>query len=285
MDCCTRFAKFLLCLFNFAFFIVGSVILTIGLWIVADKYHFLRITKLDSVIKTNAEAQNILHEFSNPSVLDHTAYILIAIGGFVFIISFLGYCGSLQESRLMLTAYGLFLIIIFALQIAGIVLCVAYREQADQEVRRTLRRSITESYTSQQYRDPVTLSWDLIMANMQCCGVNNYTDFHSAAKFQAGILEEGLARKIPDACCVLQGEMALMKPEDDNCVSLPTSSNSYLYQGCYDKFVQLAAENLNILFGSLIGLGAVQFVAIVFAFCICKSAGMDERQMYYNNYK
>ena len=69
--------------------------------------------------QSNAEAQNILHEFSNPSVLDHTAYILIAIGGFVFIISFLGYCGSLQESRLMLTAYGLFLIIIFALQVGS----------------------------------------------------------------------------------------------------------------------------------------------------------------------
>ena len=67
--------------------------------------------------QSNAEAQNILQEFSNPSVLDHTAYILIAIGGFVFIISFLGYCGSLQESRVMLTSYGLFLIIIFALQV------------------------------------------------------------------------------------------------------------------------------------------------------------------------
>ena len=107
---------------------------------------------------------------------------------------------------------------------------MAYREQADQEVRRTLRRSITESYTSQQYRDPVTLSWDLVMASMKCCGVNNYTDFHSAAKFQAGVLEEGLSRKIPDSCCILQGEMALMKPEDDNCVTLPTTSNSYLYQ-------------------------------------------------------
>ena len=32
----------------------------------------------------------------------------------------------------------------------------------------------------------------------------------------------------------------------------------------------MASENLNIVFGSLVGLGAVQFVAIVFAFCICK---------------
>ena len=70
MDCCTRFAKFLLCLFNFMFFvsieniekdemdelklifkIVGSVILTLGVWIAVDKYNFLRITKLDAIIK------------------------------------------------------------------------------------------------------------------------------------------------------------------------------------------------------------------------------------------
>ena len=87
------------------------------MWIAADKYNFLRVTKLDAIIKANDDAQNIVHEFSNPSVLDHTAYILIAIGGFIFIISFLGYCGSLQESRVLLTSYGLFLIIVFILQV------------------------------------------------------------------------------------------------------------------------------------------------------------------------
>ena len=71
MDCCTRFAKFLLCLFNFVFFVsfmfrkdapkhvsnscpvqvVGSVVLILGLWVVVDKYNFLRVTKLDAIIK------------------------------------------------------------------------------------------------------------------------------------------------------------------------------------------------------------------------------------------
>ena len=50
-------------------------------------------------------------------MLIHTAYILIAVGSLIFIVSFLGYFGALQENRVMLTAYGLFLIIIFALQV------------------------------------------------------------------------------------------------------------------------------------------------------------------------
>ena len=42
------------------------------------------------------------------------------------------------------------------------------------------------------------------------------------------------------------------------------------FQGCYNKFLHIVSDNLNLVFGCLIGVGAVQFVAIVFAFCICK---------------
>jgi hypothetical protein len=59
----------------------------------------------------------IVQQFEEPDVLDHAAYILIAIGFFIFIISFLGYCGAIQENKVLLTAYGLFLIIIFALEV------------------------------------------------------------------------------------------------------------------------------------------------------------------------
>ena len=185
------------------------------------------------------------------------------------------------------------------LQITGIVLCVAYRQKADLQVRTTLKRSLTENYTINQARDPVTLIWDLVMSRMECCGVNDYTDFQNAAKFQSEVLAEGLGRKIPDSCCAKNvtnlsvsdenlsdwnGNTQIL--ESDQCISLPSRSNSYMYQvrwtslarrslnpslqGCYTKFIAMASENLNVLFGSLIGLGLVQFVAILFAFCICK---------------
>ena len=50
-------------------------------------------------------------------MIEQAAYILIAIGAFILIISILGYCGALKESRVLLTAYGIFLIIIFLLQV------------------------------------------------------------------------------------------------------------------------------------------------------------------------
>ena len=60
-------------------------------------------------------------EFVEPAVIDQAGYILIALGAFIFIISFLGYCGSIKESRVLLTAYGIFLIIIFCLEVRYII--------------------------------------------------------------------------------------------------------------------------------------------------------------------
>lgn len=50
-------------------------------------------------------------------MIDNAAYILIALGAFIFILSFLGYCGSIKESRVLLTAYGIFIIIIFCMEV------------------------------------------------------------------------------------------------------------------------------------------------------------------------
>ena len=58
-----------------------------------------------------------IQDFVEPAVIEQAAYILIAIGAFILIISVLGYCGALKESRVLLTAYGIFLIIIFLLQV------------------------------------------------------------------------------------------------------------------------------------------------------------------------
>lgn len=37
-----------------------------------------------------------------PAVITQSAYLLIAAGAFIFIVSFLGYCGAVKESRVLL---------------------------------------------------------------------------------------------------------------------------------------------------------------------------------------
>ena len=54
-------------------------------------------------------------------MIEQAAYILLALGGLIFVISFLGYCGAIKESRVLLTTYGIFLIIIFTLQVFRVI--------------------------------------------------------------------------------------------------------------------------------------------------------------------
>jgi tetraspanin-18 len=43
-----------------------------------------------------------LQHFTQPEVIEQLAYLLIAIGAIMFIMSFLGYCGAIRESQCLL---------------------------------------------------------------------------------------------------------------------------------------------------------------------------------------
>lgn len=44
----------------------------------------------------------ISQNLAQPAVISQAAYLLIAAGAFVFVVSFLGYCGAVKESRVLL---------------------------------------------------------------------------------------------------------------------------------------------------------------------------------------
>jgi len=280
-DFCCCLVKYLLCLANFVFFVVGGLALSVGIWVAADKASFIQLTQLDSFLSSELgeQAHHVLTEFSEPGVLEQAAYLLIAVGTLIFIISFLGYCGALQESRILLTAYGLFILLVFGLQIAAIVLTLVYKGQADEHTRRFLQSSLS-SYSPESPRDALSVSWDLVMSTQHCCGVNNYTDFRDARKFQESTREERIGRVVPESCCILLGARRLLQPADPRCVIEPNTVNSYYDKGCYNKFINKLLDNLNLVFGTMVGLGAFQFLVILFSFCLCKAA-RGHREEYY----
>ena len=71
----------------FFFQIFGCVLLGVGIWVVIDGASFMDLfgtTELTSDIFFNA------------------AYIFIALGCFLIVISFFGFCGAVKENRCML---------------------------------------------------------------------------------------------------------------------------------------------------------------------------------------
>lgn len=290
-DCGANCARWLLCLSNFVFITISFTVLLVGSWLAADKASFISLTlnvtdgqwspvKISGAI--SQDAQQILEDFVEPAVIEQSAYILLAVGAFILIISILGYCGALKESRVLLTAYGIFLIIIFLLQITLIVLVTVYKPQADQHTKTFLKETVEKYYTTESQRNAVTLSWDHIMAQMSCCGVDSYRDFEKARPFVDNVAIEGTGYIVPPSCCKLQDQSnpLLIQPKDPNCPKNPRDDNSFLNTGCYDKLQKNIADNLDLAIGAVAVVAAAQLLAIIFAFCLCKAVGV-ERDYHY----
>ncbi|XP_066966700.1 tetraspanin-18 isoform X4 [Macrobrachium rosenbergii] len=262
LNCGTVFAKYLLCFFNFIFFAAGGTVLALSIWLAVDNTSFLILTRVSE--------NDSLQEFNQPSVMEHGAYILIVAGGLVFCIGFLGCCGAVLESRVLLTIYGLTVIVIFLLEVTGGALAAVYKAETEEELQNFLKLTLKKYYSTQATANSMTVSWNALMAELKCCGVNNYTDFELATMWQTN-KTDGMV--MPVACCILEGDPKKFKPLDPSCVSDPSPENSYYLTGCYGRLMEWVEDHTNLLMGIGIGVGATQVLLLIFAFCLCNSLG------------
>jgi len=288
-DCSANCARWLLCLANFVLIVVSTGVLIVGGWLAADKASFINITLNITTSKyspasnfVSEDAEKILKEFVEPAVIEQAAYIVVALGAFVFILSFMGYCGAVKENRVLLTAYGIFIIIVFALQISLVVLCAIYSSQAQRHSKGFLKTTLSKYYTIGENKDAVSLSWDLIMAHMSCCGVEGSGDFRTAKLFVQKSSAEGLGRQVPESCCILTGDPLLLTPAHPACITSPSQHNSYSQVGCYNRFSSMVNQNTDMVIGVVVVLAAIQLLAIIFSFCLCRAVGQERN---YNHYK
>lgn len=114
------------------------------------------------------------------------------------------------------------MILLLVLQITVCSLAFAYKETSRNETKKFLQSTITRYYSTDENTDAVTLMWNNLMAQMSCCGVNDYKDFETSPNWISG---KG-NRTIPEACCILANG-TLFTPKDPSCTTYPSDSNSY----------------------------------------------------------
>uniref|UniRef100_A0A1L8DK44 Tetraspanin n=1 Tax=Nyssomyia neivai TaxID=330878 RepID=A0A1L8DK44_9DIPT len=258
LDCGTWIAKYVLCLFNFIFFILGTVVLGIGIWLAADKSSFVALLKM-------VENEH-LEQFTQPAVIDQLAYVLIVCGSITFLLSFLGYCGAIRESKCLLTTYASLMILILVAEICVGSIAAAYKDRTKAETKEFLQSTISRYYSTREHTDAVTLMWNHIMAQMSCCGVNDYKDFSSSENW----MRDRGNRTVPEACCMLN-DKSLLELRDTSCPYSPSESNSYYKRGCYEAVLEWIQTHQTLIIGVGIGIGLIQLLAIFLAFCLCKA--------------
>ncbi|KAG7199895.1 hypothetical protein KM043_014341 [Ampulex compressa] len=183
------------------------------------------------------------------------SYILMIAGTLTFLVSFLGYCGAMFESKCLLCVYGILLLLVLILECLAVGLAFGLRGDAERSTRSFLKSTIRYYAAMADKAETVTVTWDGIMTQLHCCGVESYLDFRDSTNWTL------TGRTVPEACCVKENGV----PKDSSCPISPTSTNSYYKKGCYEAIIKAIKENAALVIGAGASLLFFEVVAIVLA--------------------
>lgn len=226
-----------LLVFNFIFLLCGLGIIGIGIWIRIDMMQF------DALL--------------GHSIVPIAAYVLIAAGGVVLLISLAGCIGAWTRNKSLLALYFTFMLLIFLAESATAVLASLFYDQVKPFMSEYVETGMMKNYGDPNF-ELITKSVDIIQQKFKCCGFEKPEDWNNATAF--------VVAAVPVSCC-----------RDQN---LPSCNSNYNTTNIYDEgCVQALADwmngNLIYLMAVAIAVALFQLIGMVFSVCLCKHARDD----------
>ena len=158
------------------------------------------------IISSNHLDHSPIKQQTLTSLLSHTfvtdvGRLLLGISSFLLLPSTLGYLGAVRESRLLLIlvrkglkSYSLLInllikyftpiILLWGLELVFLILLPAFKTILSSTVSWVGRLSLTYYRGDLNEINLVTFAWNNVMAQLECCGVHNYTDFTHSKGWQ-----------------------------------------------------------------------------------------------------
>nr|AAV91352.1 hypothetical protein 1 [Lonomia obliqua] len=221
--------KYLLFCFNLLFAITGLIILIVGIKAEINSSPYIDLT--DENFYT-----------SGPIVL-------IIVGVIVFIVAFFGCCGAVKENHCMIVTFSVFLLMIFAAEIA--VGVAGYMKHTDPET--SILKHLNSTIDQYPTNKDVAKTFDIVQTDLQCCGIYSADDW-AAHKLA-----------IPPTCCSGQ------EITDGLPAACTKTSLGFHGEGCLKKLVTHFKDIAYVLGGVGIGIALVQLLGVIFACCLARS--------------
>ncbi|KAL2076666.1 hypothetical protein ACEWY4_027737 [Coilia grayii] len=178
--------KYLMFAFNFLFWLAGTAVLAIGLWLRFDK-----------------RTEGLFADEGSPSVFFTGVYLLIVAGALMMVVGFLGCCGAIRESPCMLGLFFFFLLLIFAAEVAAGIWGLSNKDKVVDDIK----KFYTETYTNyiQTKQEALKATLKAIQFGLDCCGISG-TIIESALQDTCP-KKEGLEAIITTSCPVAIEDM------------------------------------------------------------------------------
>lgn len=254
--------KYALILFNLLFLVAFALCIYFG-W---SLFSTSSMSDLLGVLDEDSDSENLKTIWdevkSDYSSIKNFGYVIFAAAGVLFLIALLGCCGACFEVKLILTLYSAILIILLCAEITVMVFAVSGKSGLEDRLQQGMLLTLRNyDGTNEEDANAVKKSWDALMTERSCCGVNNdKEDFQKSEWFKKVNNQTDNTEYFPPECCSMPPETSMLSCSE-------TSINKYK-QGCYDELKSFFMSNLDIVTIVCACTAGTQLFGIILAFCL-----------------
>ncbi|MEE6482617.1 hypothetical protein FKM82_013297 [Ascaphus truei] len=198
---CLLCIKISMFIFNLIFWLGGCGILGVGVWLAVTQGKFATLS------------------ISFPSL--SAASLLMVTGSVIMVVGFIGCLGAVTEHRCLLLTFFVVLLIIFLLEMIGMVLFFTYKDEFHSYAQEDLKKGLKLYKTDGNLG--LTNAWDIVQTQFRCCGVKNYTDWLNVRN----------STTVPQSCCMEHSAV---------CQSTPST---WWQEPCYMKVQEWVGKNIS----------------------------------------
>jgi len=249
---CVKYTMFF---FNFLFWLSGLLLAGVGVYAALDKWSSGQAFKLSTIF----------------DVMFNIGFLLIIIGGIIFVVSFAGCIGALRENMFLLKFYSLCLLIFFLAEMTLLALSFIYPNKLTDFLEEELSEKLIQSY-----RDDLDFQnlIDLVQHDFLCCGISSggYKDWSKNEYFNCTKNPADNPSNercgVPYSCCHSEGRTETSELANLMCgygvqemetLEVITKINIV---GCIPTIKTLIENNLYTVVGAAIGIAVSQLLVI-----------------------
>ncbi|XP_062585812.1 tetraspanin-18B-like [Saccostrea cucullata] len=253
---CGKFGKGFLIVINIIFFILGLGLLIGGILMKVN------VSAINDEVKPALNGITV-SSFKLGDLVDNLSILFIVMGVFVLLVAGLGLFGACCEVKCMLVVYAILVLVLFIIKVTAVALWFTMKGEVDKTVKFSLLKSLKDNYKTDLINSSSVVSnaWNYMFMSLDCCGVNNSSDFLGFSW-----THPGSSTSTPRTCC---------KNVDSTNYLRPACSSGYNDKGCYDAIKDDISTYGNVFAGVGITVLFIELLAVIFAFMICCQTGKE----------
>lgn len=261
--------KWTLFAFNFLFWLLGMLIMAIGLYGVvftAQDLYGLKSAEMAYIIITDLSG------------------VMVALGSIIFLVSFAGCVGALRENLCLLKLYFWSLTIFLIAELMFAIACIIFPWKSREILESVLSKRLIVDYRESENTQNFV---DFLQSEFECCGIttDGYHDWNSNEYFNCSDSSPSAEKcGVPPSCCINYKKMANfdfmcgygMQKEDKRHVV----SDVIYTNGCVTSIIQSLESNLYWAAGIIFGITLFQMYVTHQARSLMDQISLQRSQWY-----